>query len=170
MKSLNFLIFSDIHGNFDAADEILNRQITPPDAVLFLGDGARDISLLRESFSHLAFVGVRGNCDFFGADEFPDERVEELGGLRVLMLHGHTRGAKGGVGSLIKAALEKDADIVLFGHTHAPVELYYSPEELSSICKREKPLWMFNPGAMRNGEFGALSIRDDEPFLSHGNL
>ena len=170
MKNLNFLIFSDIHGNLDAAEEVLNRQITPPDALIFLGDGARDIELLRTQFSDVTFIGVRGNCDFFGADGLPDERVEELSGLRVLMLHGHTRGAKSGFGSLIKAAIEADADIVLFGHTHTPVSLYYSPEELSPISKRERPLWLFNPGAVRNGEFGALSIRNGVPFLSHGNL
>ena len=170
MRNLNFLILSDIHGSFDEAREAIQRQITPPDAVLFLGDGARDVSLLESNFSRLAFIGVRGNCDFFGADEFPNERVEELSGLRILMLHGHTRGAKSGLGALIKAALEADADVVLFGHTHTPVSLYYSPEDLGAIAKRERPLWIFNPGAVRNGEFGILSIRGGVPFLSHGNL
>jgi putative phosphoesterase len=170
MKNAGFLIFSDIHGNFNDAYKVLSRQIKAPDAVLFLGDGARDVSLLRSNFPQVSFVGVRGNCDFFGADDLPDERVEELCGLRVLMLHGHTRGAKSGLGSIIKAALEADADAVLFGHTHTPVDICYLPEELCAISDRDRPLWLFNPGAMRNGEFGTLSVRDGVPLFSHGNI
>ena len=170
MANMNFLIFSDIHRNFEGARMALERQITVPDAVLFLGDGANNIALLQDLFPTTCFIEVRGNCDVFGVSDIPDERVENMCGFRVLMLHGHTRGVKGGLGAAIKAAIDADADILLFGHTHTPLEMCYSSEELGAICKRERPLYIFNPGALQDGCFGTLTVRDKKLMFSHGNL
>lgn len=173
MSDRNFLIFSDIHGDLDSARAVMERQIVPPDALLFLGDGIRDVEFLRSFYPYLNIIGICGNCDIFSSarsDDYPDERVEDLCGFRVLMMHGHTRGVKGGVGSAIKRALELDADILLFGHTHVPTERCFSREELSCLSDRDRPLLIFNPGSIREGSFGTLTFRAGKPMFSHGEI
>ena len=63
--------------------EMIARHRTA-DAVIFLGDGARDIEAMRVLYPETAFYSVRGNCDF-GAD-LPDELVLDLGGARIFCL------------------------------------------------------------------------------------
>ena len=41
---MNILVFSDSHGRGSRMLEALARQIKKPDAVIFLGDGLRDLS------------------------------------------------------------------------------------------------------------------------------
>ena len=60
---MEFLIFSDSHGRKQAMEEAFRRQIRLPDAVLFLGDGLRDLD--ANDFSPSTLFAVRGNCDFY---------------------------------------------------------------------------------------------------------
>ncbi|WP_052455890.1 metallophosphoesterase [Bhargavaea cecembensis] len=62
------------------------------------------------------FAAVQGNCDPPGA--FPEHRMLEAGDLRILAVHGHIQGVKSGMLGLRYEAAERDADLVLFGHTH----------------------------------------------------
>lgn len=52
-----YVILSDTHGRSDLVDEVLNRQIHVPDAILFSGDGIRDIAHLMDSRSIFAVLG-----------------------------------------------------------------------------------------------------------------
>jgi putative phosphoesterase len=89
-----------------------------PDMLLFLGDGLGDLAALREGYPALPAEAVRGNCD--AESDFPEERLLNLAGYRILMLHGHTRGVKLGYDRVLAAALDAGADAALFGHTHRP--------------------------------------------------
>ncbi len=107
-------VFSDTHG----CTAPMRRAVLAhaPDAVLHLGDCARDADVLRGAFPALDVRGVRGNCDFGGAA--PDKLLFELAGVSVFMTHGHLYGVKYGLDSLLNAAGFTGAKLVLYGHTH----------------------------------------------------
>ncbi len=131
MKRL--LIISDSHGNkegilraVEAAGEI--------DAVVHLGDFDRDTVCLR---GRTRVYSVRGNCDIGSVNK--EERLVSFAGRRILMVHGHKQRVKQGLLTLGFYAQEKNADAVLYGHTHIPKEalnggvLLYNPGALSGM-------------------------------------
>ena len=124
-------------------------------AILFLGDGLGDFERFSERYRGQAMlIAVRGNCDGYG-DGLPTERIFSLGGKRLLMLHGHSRGVKGGTGPLLDYALREGVDLVLYGHTHLPEERY-----LSSL---PRPMYLLNPGSIgdsRAPSFGSVFLHD----------
>ena len=73
---------------------------------------------------------VAGNCDIARME--PAERLLELAGRRLLMLHGHTRRVKAGLTPAIAAARAKECDLLLYGHTHTPFVGY--EEGLHILC------------------------------------
>jgi TrmH family RNA methyltransferase len=75
---MDILIFSDTHGRADRVEELMRR--TKASIVLFLGDGLRDLNVLRDD---VTLRSVRGNCDFIGAD-IPEKRVESFASLLAL--------------------------------------------------------------------------------------
>ena len=60
---MEFLIFSDSHGRTEGMELAWKRQLRTPDAVLFLGDGLRDVNSMELAESML--YEVSGNCDWF---------------------------------------------------------------------------------------------------------
>ena len=87
---MQVLVVSDSHGNVD--NMVRAVEWVQPDYVLHLGDCQRDLEALRREFPGLAMEGVPGNCDWGSYDQ--KERLIELGGVRILMMHGHTRNVK----------------------------------------------------------------------------
>ena len=114
---MRVLVVSDSHGNVDNMVRAVER--IQPDYVLHLGDCQRDMEALRREFPGLAMEGVPGNCDWGSYDQ--KERLIELGGVRILMLHGHTRNVKSSPMAAMYAAKEYGAQVLLFGHTHRPM-------------------------------------------------
>ena len=164
---MELLIFSDSHGNAEAMRRVLSRQPHAPDAVLFLGDGLRDAASLEDG--RTLWYPVRGNCDWFSGDA-PTERRLYLEGHELLLLHGHEHGVKGGVGALLAYAARTGADVVLFGHTHLPREEVIPAGEVLGGVTLTRPLYLFNPGSVREGSFGFLSMRGEQVLLSHGEV
>ena len=101
---------------------------------------AGDISLpfvLRELEAIAPVQAVRGNYDFFFWPSLPMTRLIELGGVRIGMTHGHgslaghvrdkfnfLRGRYKGVSFFTQRAVDllpEDVDVVVFGHTHFPL-------------------------------------------------
>lgn len=109
-----------------------------PDYVIHLGDGQRDVDKLREGYPQLPIAQVRGNCDY-GADLLPDRLVNEYGGVRMLLCHGHQYRVKYGPMSVSYAARECGAKIALFGHTHQP------------LVEQLDEMWLMNPGSCGYG-------------------
>ena len=138
---MKLLVLSDSHGAVDAMRLAVERE--KPDGVLFLGDCLRDAELLQESSASLKIETVPGNCDWGSLDE--PERLIELDGVRILMMHGHTRGVKYDGTRAYYAAKEMGADVLLYGHTHQPLVDY------------DGTLYIMNPGSIRyTGTYGVL--------------
>lgn len=128
---MNVLVVSDSHGKVDKLIQAVEQ--VHPGYVLHLGDCQRDLEKLRQAFPMLPMEGVPGNCDYGSFDQ--PERLIELGGVRILMLHGHTRGVKSDVMRAVWAARECGAQVLLFGHTHRP------------LVDNDGALLVLNPGA-----------------------
>ena len=161
------IVISDTHGYIDTIKEAL-RLNPDADVVFFLGDGLDDVEFVADSYKNVMWLAVRGNCDsspvFCGRMVKSVDSITLLG-KKIVFTHGNLYGAKAGVGGLVSLAREEGADILLFGHTHTPCEIY--------ISEYEKPFYLFNPGAASgcDARFGLITLRDcEEPLLSHGKV
>lgn len=177
---MTYLILSDSHGRPDRMEEAIRR--VRPDGILFAGDGLRDLT--RVDFSALPerfpLWAVAGNCDWLltplvANDTLLEPRDEELitlEGIRILLIHGHTYGVKGGLGSAVARAVEREADLLIFGHTHLPLELHLRPDDNRADFAVQKPLTLFNPGSLgaTDPSFGTLTIRGGQYLFGHGSL
>lgn len=137
---MKYLVLSDSHGNVD--NMVRAVELVKPQGIIHLGDGWRDVEELRELFPSLPLEQVPGNCDF--------GRFEALE-------HGHTLGVKTGLLRAQYRALEMNADILLFGHTHVPL-----------VDAASRPM-MMNPGSIgdpRRPTYGVLEFRDGQIYPS----
>lgn len=165
------LIFSDSHGRAGLMERVLKEQPTAPSAIFFLGDGLRDSGFPH--FEMQTLYAVKGNCDggLFGELlPYGEECVVSLEGHRILAVHGHRYGVKSGVGALLARAAEVEADIVLFGHTHIPMD--ETVPEGTAVGNRvlTRPLHLFNPGSLAEGSFGSLLLREGTVLFAHGRI
>ena len=171
---MRLLIVSDSHGRYERLSELLDRQ-RGIDALIFLGDGLADLERADAYSRGFGVFAVKGNCDSFSLrlrESAPEESVINLDGYRFLLMHGHTRGVKYGLTNAIYAAREREADILLFGHTHECIEKYIPEGEEYSL---DKPLRIFNPGSLGAsgdgyGYFGLIEIRKNGILMSHGKI
>ena len=142
---MKLLVLSDSHGAVDAMRLAVERE--QPDAVLFLGDCLRDAELLWKSYVNLRLETVPGNCDWGCLDE--PEKLVEFGGVRILMLHGHTRNVKYDGTRAYYAAKEMGADVLLYGHTHR------------ALVDFDGALYTLNPGSIRDrGTYGVVAVKN----------
>ena len=140
---MKILVLSDSHGRAGALRQAIQRE--DPHAMLFLGDGSYDAEKMREEYPALPIFTVPGNCDYGSFSE--PEQLIELDGVRILMMHGHTRGVKYGGMNAYYAAKEAGADVLLYGHTHRPMVDY------------DGAIYTMNPGSIRyTGTYGVLMI------------
>ena len=121
---MRILVLSDSHGCVEPMEQCVER--VQPQVILHLGDCVRDAQRLEERYPDIPLLGVPGNCDYGGLDQ--PERLTELGGVRILMMHGHTRRVKSGPMAAIYAARECGADILLFGNN-----LEYDPAIVAKV-------------------------------------
>lgn len=171
---MKLLVVSDIHGRYDRLRSVMDMH-RDADALIFLGDGLRDL-MRADAYSYgFTVFSVKGNCDGISfltpAEDCPDELCFNFEGFRFFALHGHTRGVKSGTDRAIYAAMAREADILLYGHTHIPEERYL-PEGISEYGK---PLRIFNPGSLGasgdgKGHFGLIQIKNGNILMSHGAL
>ena len=137
---------SDSHGQVSNMVRCVER--VEPNHILHLGDCVHDAELLARQFPAIPMTTVPGNCDRGAQDE--PERLIELGGKRILMMHGHTRGVKYDIQRAVYTAREYGADILLFGHTHRP------------LVDFDGALYVMNPGTVggwRNAPtYGVITI------------
>ena len=166
---MEILVVSDTHGRASRLSEILER--TNADTLLFLGDGLRDLSVVPAS---VAVYAVRGNCDFMGFDT-PDARIEIFDTCRVFMTHGHRYGVKSSLSAAIRAAAERSADVLLYGHTHVPLEKSLPAGYTVDGVTLQKPLLVLCPGSLgdpRDGSptFGRLMIGKSGILTGLGKL
>lgn len=158
MKKTKWMIASDLHGDYECAEKLIERyKQSGAERLILLGDllyhGPRNdlpegyapkkvIELLNSVADEL--ICVRGNCDT-EVDQmvltfpiFADYAYLSVDGLRIFATHGH-RWNMGALPPLRKG------DILLHGHTHVPAaepfgedNLYLNPGS-TSIPKESSP-------------------------------
>lgn len=143
---MKICVCSDSHGNWYGLQEMVDRE--NPEMLWFLGDGERDWGQVKLS-QQTAFVAVCGNCDFMSME--PPYRKIKLYGKTIYLTHGHLYGAKQGLYGLMNQALQHQADMVLYGHTHH-----------AQLDEREGCLYLC-PGSMGHQEerYAIVTIPED---------
>ncbi|MDO5601560.1 MAG: metallophosphoesterase [Oscillospiraceae bacterium] len=157
---MKVLIVSDTHGNAAQLYRMLQRE-EDAQALIFLGDGLRDLAGIDKARPHLRVYSVRGNCDYSCFE--PAEGLAAFDGLLFFYTHGHGYEVKWTLTPIKTAARQRGADVVLFGHTHVP---YY---------EYENGLYVFNPGSLghpRAGKptYGVVSGEKGRPRFEHREL
>ncbi len=157
---LKVLVVSDTHAprRWKGVPEALLEPLKSCDLILHAGDVCEP-SVLDELSAFAPVHAVLGNND--GSDvaawDVPLERELELEGLRVAMIH--IAGPKQGRGRRMRAQFP-NADIVVFGHSHMPVDIV------------EDGTHLFNPGSPTDprreptGSYGWLELENGQ-ILSH---
>lgn len=150
------LCFSDSHGVSRYMRAALDRH-KDAEVVFFLGDGLSDAEKLLTSYPSVAKLFVVGNCDTIGS--FASCSTDKTGsitleGKRIVYTHGDLYGAKYGFDGLIRLASEREADVVLFGHTHYAIEKY--------VSLKDRGFYLLNPGTVGgvyySPSYGVLNI------------
>ena len=144
---MKILVLSDSHASLRFMRQCV--EAVKPDMLLHLGDYYDDAQALQEEYPNVNMQQVPGNCDVhrspIGALEILTLTVQ---GVRIYMTHGHRHWVKQGIGRLLKAAAEANADVVLYGHTH------------EAVCmKMDSGMWVMNPGSAGYGGGSAGFIR-----------
>ena len=144
---MKILILSDSHGNVDNMVQAVQQE--NPHMIIHLGDVMRDAQKLQTFFPNIPLEQVPGNCDYAAFDA--PERILCIEDKRVMICHGHTLHVKSGLLSAMCAALEENADVFLFGHTH------------KVFCETRNGVAMLNPGSIgdpRYPTYGILEINN----------
>ena len=113
---MKILIISDTHGSHRNFDRVIEKE-QPLDMLIHLGDVEGDedyIPAVADCPVHM----VRGNNDFFS--DLPGEEEFMIGGYHIFITHGHGYYVSMGESDLLKEAKGRDADVVMYGHTHKP--------------------------------------------------
>ena len=132
------IVVSDSHGDTEslqAAFEQAGRE-GRIDIAVFLGDGVGDFESVKPVLQQKGTVcyAVKGNNDWSSAET--GEVLIRVNGANILACHGHTRYVKYGLERLWFAAREREANAVLYGHTHREkIDIEYG-------------MYLINPGAV----------------------
>lgn len=143
---MKLLVFSDSHRSLSAMRRIIARE--QPDEVIHLGDYIGDAEQIEREFPSIGFLKVVGNCDY-GRRE-PAILQPTRGGVKLFLTHGHLQHVKYSYQRLEYAAMEAEAQVALFGHTHVP------------YLAQVQGIWMMNPGAAGMGNYGVVRIENGQ--------
>lgn len=102
------------------------------DLIIHAGDNFSDSKYIH-SMTNIGVMAVKGNCDF---DNVEEELVFDVEGKTIFLCHGDRYGVKHGIDEIEEKAKEYEADIVIFGHTHVPLQI-----------KKDRILYI-NPGSV----------------------
>lgn len=144
---MKIVIVSDNHGLREPLQTILQRH-ADADVFIHCGDSEMAPEELR------GYVSVRGNNDFYY--EYPEMKILDLEGHRMMIVHGHHHLYMGQLDMLISKARRQGCDFVFYGHTHI-----YS-------CQQRDGVILLNPGSLsrnRDGTrpcYAVLSVQGHE--------
>ena len=146
---MKILVCSDSHGNTEHLLRVL--ELEQPEMVIHLGDGERDVAVVRRRYPELDIRQVQGNCDVHSAA--PLHLTLTVEGVKIFAVHGHEYGVKYDrhLTRLRYGAMEAGAQVALFGHTHRPYQDHSLGMEL------------LNPGSIGLGYppgYGILTIEN----------
>lgn len=140
---MRLLVLSDSHGRKNLLLKAVELH-PEADAVIFLGDGERDVEFIKELHPEIKLYAVCGNCDF--GSFLPPFILEKFGGKTVFAAHGHNESVKYSLNVLKQKALSCRASIALYGHTHVPDTTF------------ENGIWYVNPGSVSVGRYAMIDI------------
>lgn len=129
---MKILIVSDSHGRNTHLDAAIDK-VSPIDLLIHLGD-------LEGSEDYLTAVlpcpveMVSGNNDYF--TDIEREKMITIGKYKVFLTHGHRYRVNYDTDIIKQEALQRGADIVMFGHTHRP------------LIDQSGPVIAINPGSI----------------------
>lgn len=129
-------VVSDSHGDNTSIKKALGK-IKKADYIFHLGDNVEDVEEFSKGFEG-EIINVKGNCDFLSRELAKElnEKLVYIEGIKILATHGHKYGVKENIFRLKYRAMELEANIVLYGHTHIPSIEY------------EEGIWFINPGSI----------------------
>lgn len=144
---MKILIVTDSHQEFENLLKTYKRE--KPDIVICAGDHSTDVEELSFVHKEAKYYIVRGNCDFYDM-KHEDVLDFELNGIKIFLTHGHLYGVKSSYTLLKKEAKKREANLVIFGHTHIP------------HLEEDEKITLYNPGAMKDGKYGIIEIQNRE--------
>jgi putative phosphoesterase len=118
---MQIIVMSDTHRDFHSIQEVVTKHRNA-DIFIHLGDGARELGKIMELYPEYKFLSVRGNCDFVATANLAG--CIHCGMAKIFYTHGHMYNVKYNLETLLNAAKEIQANVVLFGHTHIPMVDY----------------------------------------------
>ena len=149
---MKLLVFSDSHGELKKMKDAI-RKHKDADAIIFCGDGHRDVEALQKQFPEKKIYSVRGNCDW--SCTFPSLMTIELGGKRIMVTHGHLQYVKESLYRLVMLGHQENADVVLFGHTH------------TQLTTADGKMLVMNPGSVGfGGRYGIIEIDEESGSIT----
>ena len=151
------LVTADSHGAGHTLCRIAEQE-SDADAMIFLGDGLRDLEFMQSLYPNLWVYSVRGNCDY--AAYAPAEGLISFDGVLFFYTHGNAYSVEYTLYDLADAAKTRGADVALFGHTHI------------ALCQEIDGVTLFNPGSPlrpRRGEasYGVITVEDGTASFEH---
>ena len=111
-------ILSDTHGIKEYIDKAI-LYLKDCDLIIHAGDNFSDSKYIY-SMTNVGIMAVKGNCDF---DNVEDELLFDLEDKVVFLCHGDKYNVKYGIDEIEAKAKNENADIVIFGHTHTPLNI-----------------------------------------------
>lgn len=153
---MKILVLSDSHSALSFMRFAIQK--VKPDHVVHLGDHYDDGLAMAQENPHIIFHQVPGNCDRYRCDPYLVETMcYDIGGVRMLMTHGHKHFVKSSLCRLLADARKWEAKAVLFGHTH------------EALCCKEEDMWVLNPGTCGTygGSVGVIEIVDKKISVCH---
>lgn len=129
---MRILIVSDTHRMHRNLEDVLEK-VGEIDEMIHLGDVEGGDDYIN-AFVDCPVHFVAGNNDFWSG--LPQEDHLFIRGHHIFITHGHYYHVSRGYEKLATAAREKNADIVMYGHTHRPLHV------------EEDGLLILNPGSI----------------------
>ena len=129
---MRILIVSDTHRNITNLLQLI-KKIGPLDMLVHCGD-VEGSELIIDKIVDCPVEMVQGNNDFFS--NLPKEKEFMIGRYRVWLTHGHNYYISMNTEMIKQEARDREADIVMCGHTHKP------------MVDIGKDLTLINPGSI----------------------
>lgn len=150
---MKILLTSDSHRDVDYLYSVIEKE--KPDCVIFAGDHSDDAESLSLAYN-IPFYIVRGNCDYYDnkTKDIIEIEIENIG--KIILTHGHLFNVKSTKNDIYKLGIEKNANYVIFGHTHVQHD------------SMNNGIRYINPGAIVNHEYAVFE--DGEIKFKGGNL
>lgn len=145
--TMRMIVLSDSHKDKDGLKKIIAEHRNDAKLFVYLGDGLEAFEDIIMFDTKIKSVKVKGNCDSdsnAGAYELFD-----FAGKKIFASHGDLYCVEENLSRIKKVALEKGADICLYGHTHI------------QHCEEDGNLLVINPGALVNaGKYCIIDVVD----------